>query len=131
MRGLIFFLAAVLAGLPVTAEDDMTYSRLLRLPSRSDVFGDPRAVTADRRTGEIFVADSRFHRVAIFDADGAFRYLFTGGDVWSAPVDIAVDPDGYVLLLATVGGKTRPRLARLRRPAAGERESPARRDGHR
>ena len=95
----------LIAGLPIVAHsddlgDEIVYEKRLRLPSRTDAFGDPRAVVADRVTGEIFVVDSRYHRIGIFDADGFFRYLVQGGDAWATPVDVAVDSEGYLLVLA-------------------------------
>lgn len=40
-------------------------------------FRDPLSVTCDPASGEVFVADTGNHEIAIFDADGGLRYRFT------------------------------------------------------
>jgi len=94
-------LAALLAG-PAAAEE-ASYLSLLVLPSPTDVIGHPRAVTADPHTGEVFVCDSRRHRIYIFDSQGIFLHQIPGGEVFRMPLDVAADPDGYLLLLARHG----------------------------
>lgn len=76
------------------------YERRLEPPQRNDAFKKPRAITADLHTGEIFVCDTREHRVLVFDERGVFRYQINGGSSFRSPMDIAVDPDGYLVLLA-------------------------------
>lgn len=90
--------AALLAG--TAAGDEERYLSRLVLPSPTDMIGHPRAVTADPHTGEVFVCDSRRHRIYIFDTQGIFLYQIPGGEVFRMPLDIAADPDGYLLLLA-------------------------------
>jgi len=75
--------------------------RTLRLPAQSDSASYPRSVTADLNTGEIFVCDSRGNRILIFDSDGLFNYEINGGVVFRAPADVGIDPEGYLLLLAS------------------------------
>jgi DNA-binding beta-propeller fold protein YncE len=66
---------------------------------RGDEIGYANAVTVDNVTGEIFVCDSRYSRILIFDSDGFYRYQIRGGEVFSAPRDVAVDPEGYLFVL--------------------------------
>jgi DNA-binding beta-propeller fold protein YncE len=79
------------------------YSRRLDLPFRGDSLGFSRSVTADLATGEIFVCDWRYNRIAIFDERSLYRYLIHGGKMFSSPADIAVDPEGYLLILPSIG----------------------------
>lgn len=82
------------------AGPSLVYERLLTLPLADDPIGEPLAVTADPVTGEVFVCDARRDRVLIFDRDGILRFEINGGRSFSSPVDLAVDPAGYLLLLA-------------------------------
>ncbi len=102
-RGAALVLAASLApSLPAAAQDEAAtpYLRRLALPIRGEAFRQPRAVHADLHTGEVFVCDTFGHRILIFDGDGLFRFELTGGSVFSAPRDVAVDPEGYLFVLA-------------------------------
>ncbi|MFP3938844.1 MAG: hypothetical protein ACLF0P_00930 [Thermoanaerobaculia bacterium] len=76
------------------------YSRALDLPVASDALASSDAVHADLHTGEVFVCDARRNRIVIFDAEGAFRYQIPGGDAFAYPRDVAVDPEGYLVVLA-------------------------------
>ena len=97
---------------PASSEDGgPEYSARLRMPSRLDALGYSRAVAADHHTGEIFVCDSRKGRIVIFDRQGLFLHQIPGGEVFRAPIDLAVDPEGYILLLAHHAG--RPAILRL------------------
>lgn len=79
------------------------YLRRLSLPVAADDISSPTCVTADPHTGEAFVCDPRTNRILIFDRDGFFDYqVLTGAEVGS-PVDIAVDPDGVLVVLAQRG----------------------------
>jgi hypothetical protein len=112
MRRLV--LVAALAGAlspPTSAQDHLTYVGRLELPVAGDSLGSSDAVTADPATGEIFVCDARNGRIVIYDGDGAFRHQIAGGDVFSAPRDLAVAPDGRLLLVANHRG--RPALLEL------------------
>lgn len=77
------------------------YVERLDLPVATDSIQMPRGVTADLHTGEVFVCDSFRNRVVIFGPDGAFRFQIVGGEVFSTPRDVAVDPEGYLVLVAT------------------------------
>lgn len=95
----------VAAGLvaPASAQEPPgrpAYSRTLDLPVASDALASSDAVHADLHTGEVFVCDARRNRIVIFDADGAFRYQIPGGDAFAYPRDLAVDPEGYLVVLA-------------------------------
>jgi hypothetical protein len=83
------------------AQEGLTYVQRIHMPSKADDFGYPRSVTADPHTGEIFICDIRMNRVVIFDGQGLFLYQIPGGDIFRAPRDLALDPEGYILLLAT------------------------------
>ena len=91
------------SGPPSSGTAAIEYSARLRMPSRLDRLGFSRAVTADLHTGEIFVCDTYGQRIVIFDRLGLFLYQIPGGDHFRTPLDIAVDPDGYLLVLAWRG----------------------------
>lgn len=82
------------------AEERPLYFKRLELPIVEDAIGYPRAVTADPRTGEVFVSDTRKNRILIFDTDGFYRHEIEGGAVFSAPTDLAVDSQGFLFVLA-------------------------------
>lgn len=84
---------------PVGAQE-LTYVRGLSLPVVGDSIGYPRGVSADLHAGELFVCDTRLNRVLIFDGEGLFRHEIPGGDVFVAPRDVAVDPEGFLVLAA-------------------------------
>ena len=77
-----------------------TYARRLQLPIVSDDLQLPRSVHADLHTGEVFICDVKANRIAIFDPDGLYRYQIRGGSAFSTPLDIAVDPDGFLYVVA-------------------------------
>ncbi len=106
VAAVLLALAAAVATPAATESDGPEYAGRLRMPSRLDALGYSRAVSADLHTGEIFVCDSRKGRIVIFDRQGLFRYQIPGGEVFRAPVDLAVDPEGYILLLALHQGRT-------------------------
>jgi tripartite motif-containing protein 71 len=103
--GSLLLAPAVLVFGLVCAEDVATpaYKLRLKLPTRSDQIGFPGAVVADLHTGEIFVPDIRNRRIAIFDQRGMFLYQISGGEQFITPRDLAVDPNGYILLAASFG----------------------------
>jgi len=82
------------------------YSHRLDLPVAADTLLSSDAVAADPATGEVFVCDSRRDRIVIFDAEGLYRHQIVGGDAFSSPRDLAVAPDGRLVVLATYGGRT-------------------------
>ncbi len=105
--GTALLILSILSILPVPyqnrtawAQNELEYVQRMHMPSRADDFGDPASVTADLHTGEIFVCDVRKNRIVVFDRDGLFLYMIPGGEVFRMPLDIAVDPEGYILLLA-------------------------------
>jgi len=77
-----------------------SYVGRLSPPTRDDLIGYARGVTADLETGEVFVCDSRKNRILIFDSEGRFDYEIQGGRNFSAPRDLAVDPEGFLLVVA-------------------------------
>ncbi len=78
------------------------YTQRLSIPIRGDDLEQPRAVVADLSSGEILVADMLANRIVIFDEQGRFRYQIPGGSVFQSPVDLAVDPEGYLFVLSQV-----------------------------
>lgn len=102
---LVVGLAVLSGAMAEQAGQRPRYARRLDPPMRDDAFKRPRCITADLHTGEIFVCDTREHRVLLFDERGVFRYQINGGSAFRAPMDIAVDPEGYLFLLARHQGK--------------------------
>jgi len=92
-------LAATTGG--TAAAQEPVYVRRLVLPVAEDTIGYPPGVTADLHTGEVFVCDARMNRVIVFDAEGLFLYEMPGGDAYSGPQDVAVDPDGFLVVAAS------------------------------
>ena len=88
---------------PLTAEKPAlakpSYVTLLRLPYRQDRLGISRGVTADPITGEVFVCDWRHGRIVIFDEALLFRFMMSGARFTSSPIEVAVDPNGFLLVL--------------------------------
>lgn len=108
-RSLILAVVALLGssnpGLAETPDGERPlYSKKLQMPLRGDDFRSPVSVVADLVADEIFVCDPLLHRMAIFDAEGLFKYEILGGIDFRAPVDLAVDPEGYLYVLATHKG---------------------------
>ena len=81
------------------------YLKRLRVPGTADTFKQPLCVHADLHAGEVFVCDRSNNRLVIFDERGLYNYQIIGGSTFSTPIDLAVDPDGYITLLAIVGGQ--------------------------
>jgi len=96
LLGVLVALATTTA--PLSAEEPV-YSHRLQLPTIADAIGYPRSVTADPHTDEVFVCDTRRGRLLIYDGRGIFKTQITGGDVFSAPSDIAIDPEGYLVVV--------------------------------
>jgi hypothetical protein len=92
-------LAAAAAG--TAAAQEPVYVRRLVLPVAEDAIGYPPGVTTDLHTGEVFVCDSRMNRVLVFDSEGLFLYEMPGGDTFTGPQDIAIDPDGRLVVAAS------------------------------
>jgi DNA-binding beta-propeller fold protein YncE len=96
-------MVALLASVSLAQEP--VYQKLLKPPSASDGLSFTGSVTADLVTGEILVTDVRNNRILIFDSEGIFRFQINGGDVFGAPLDVAVDPQGFLLVIASFQGK--------------------------
>lgn len=101
LAGLILDLGAAVRAQPPGSIPPVYAQRLL-LPVLGDDLAQPRAVVADLHTGEVFVVDTIRNRIVIFDPEGRFRFEMRGGSAFQAPVDLAVDPDGYLFVLAQV-----------------------------
>ncbi len=78
------------------------FTQRLQVPVRGDDLEQPRAVVADLNSGEVLVCDTLANRIVIFDAQGRFRYEIPGGAAFQSPVDLAVDPEGYLFVLSQV-----------------------------
>jgi DNA-binding beta-propeller fold protein YncE len=92
-------LGAAAAG--TAAAQEPVYVRRLVLPVAEDTIGYPPGVTADLHTGEVFVCDARLNRVLVFDSGGLFLYEMRGGDVFTGPQDVAIDPEGRLVVAAS------------------------------
>lgn len=101
--------AATIPAVPAAARSPdapaIDYHRLLRPAATADDLEQPLVVHADLHTGEVFVADRRTGEVTIFDDAGLHRYTIRGGRVFSTPLDLAVWPNGDILLLAYADGR--------------------------
>lgn len=89
----------------VSLAQEPVYQKLLKPPGASDGLSFTGSVTADLVTGEILVTDVRNNRILIFDSAGIFRFQINGGDVFGAPLDVAVDPQGFLLVVASYQGR--------------------------
>ena len=61
-------------------------------------FQNPGGVACDRTTGEIYVADTRNHRIGIFDAKGMPLFAFSDEEHLREPRRVAVMADGRILV---------------------------------
>jgi len=110
-KSLRFLIAAIIIAWPAffsgsaMAEARLPYLKRLSLPSVTDVFKWPRSVHADRHTGEIFVCDQLNSRIVIFDGNGRYRFQIPGGQVFRSPLDVAVTPEGYIVVLGYIEGR--------------------------
>lgn len=105
-RALVRALAALLVAFapPATASaPEVRYLGRLSLPVAGDDIAYGNCVTADPHTGEVFVCDPRTSRILIFDREGQFDAQILGGDELASPEDLAVDPEGFLLVLARRG----------------------------
>ncbi len=76
---------------------DGEFETFWRMPETEK--GKPVGLTV-HPDGRIFVADTHYHRVMIFDRDGkslgSFGSLGTGDGEFQLPTDVAVDADGFI-----------------------------------
>jgi hypothetical protein len=77
------------------------FVQFLRPPGALDQILRPSALHADRRNGEILVGDPGNSRIVIFDSSGTYRFEFAGMDHFSVPLDLTVEPEGFILVLAS------------------------------
>jgi len=82
------------------AEPRLEYLQRLDVPVATDALLSSDCVTADRVADEVFVCDSRRDRIVIFDSRGLYLDQLKGGDTFSSPRDLAVDPQGRLVVLA-------------------------------
>ncbi len=101
LPGVLFWLGGISWAQPPGSIPPV-YTQRLRIPVLSDAFAQPSAVVADVHTGEILVCDRLRNRVVIFDEKGRFRYSIPGGSSFQSPIDLAVDPEGYLFVLGQV-----------------------------
>ncbi len=93
--------ALVFAAVAGAAPPGPVFVRGLVLPVADDAIGYPQSVTADLHTGEVFVCDARASRILVFDTQGLFVYEIPGGDAFTAPQDVAVDPEGRLVVVGS------------------------------
>ncbi len=65
--------------------------------------GKPLGIAVDAQ-GMLYVVDSSFKRVMVYDRDGNFRSSFGSGDTMDRPTGIAVTPGGTRAYVVDVGG---------------------------
>lgn len=73
--------------------------RDLALPGEGDLIERPCAIHVDRHFDEVLVGDPAHSRVVVFGLDGTYRHEFSVDAFASMPVDITVDPEGFVHVL--------------------------------
>ncbi len=94
-------LAASAAAAPSHLSVPAEFICQLSPPGSGDHLLRPSAVFVDRRFGEVLVADSGHNRIVIFDEHGTYRFEFSGAEHYSTAVDLAVDSQGYIYILAS------------------------------
>lgn len=107
LRTPLILLAILLAmGAESTAQRfTAPFSRQLRIPTSGAVIKRAAAVHADPSANEVFVSDQSGSKLVIFGPDRFFRFSIIGGSTFRTPIDLAVDPDGFILLLAVFEGR--------------------------
>ncbi len=101
----LIIVCPVLCSCSARAEARLPYLKRLSLPSATDIFKWPFSVHADLHTGEVFVCDQLNNRIVIFDKDGRYRFQIPGGRVFRSPLDVAVTPEGYIVVLGFVDAR--------------------------
>jgi DNA-binding beta-propeller fold protein YncE len=103
LRRRLASLAVALATAAAVDAAEPVFLKRLSLPVSGDDIAYGHCVTADPHTGELFVCDPRTNRILIFDRDGYFDFQILGGSELSSPEDLAVDPEGLLLVVARRG----------------------------
>ncbi len=103
--------AALLLGTGASAGAQISipaeFLRFLDPPGEGNGLLRPSCLAVDREHGEILIGDSGHHRIVIFDTDGVYRFEFSGDEHFGFPIDLAVEPSGTILILASTRGGAR------------------------
>ena len=83
------------------------FLRFLNPPGEGNGLLRPSCLTVDRDHGEILVGDAGNHRIVIFDTDGVYRFEFSGDEHFGHPIDLAVEPEGTILILGSTKSGTK------------------------
>ena len=70
-------------------------------PGENNDFLRPSDISIDKQTGEVFVADPGKNRIVIFDSTSTYRFEFPGADYFSSPINVEIDNNGYIYILAS------------------------------
>lgn len=70
-------------------------------PGENNDFLRPSDISIDEQTGEVFVADPGKNRIVIFDSTSTFRFEFPGADYFSTPINVEIDNNGFIYILAS------------------------------
>ena len=98
---LIFLFGAVQAKTETSLSVPAEFMYELTPPGSDNNFLRPGRILFDDEQDEIYVADPGHSRITIFDKNGTFLYEFPTNEYCGAPVDLAVDSEGYIYVLAT------------------------------
>ncbi|MDM7913898.1 MAG: NHL repeat-containing protein [Candidatus Eisenbacteria bacterium] len=74
---------------------------MVNLPGETDELLRPQAVAFDPAAKELVLAEAGHNRILVFDAEGTYRFEFRGGSRFGAPLDVAIDPLGRILVLGS------------------------------
>ncbi|MEW5922508.1 MAG: hypothetical protein AB1746_00820 [Candidatus Zixiibacteriota bacterium] len=75
------------------------FVKLLTIPGSEDHLLRPGRILIEAGTNEIYVADPGNSRVTIFDPQGIYLYEFSTVEQCGAPLDLAIDSQGYIYVL--------------------------------
>ena len=84
---------------PALAVDDVRAQVIFAEHLYEGAFRAPGGVFCDRETGEILVADTRNHRIGIFDANGLPLFAFGDREHLREPRRVAATRDGRILVV--------------------------------
>jgi len=93
--------SAVRAQAPQPRAVPSEFIKFIKMPGTGDVIKRPSALHYDRFHDEVLVGDSGNNRIAIFGADGVFRFEFATHRFMTMPGDITTDPDGFIYVLGS------------------------------